>query len=137
MTVQWLPPDNVGPLPPLSFYEVVATPLLMSNSNDEVDEQSNSDNSNPVTPGTRITSSYTFDNKSLAQGFDPNTTCVEISCKQISMRTTASFTTYNLSGLIPAFNHKVVVHALSNGTNLRSSASDAVYITTKDSGKFQ
>jgi hypothetical protein len=153
-TVQWLPPDDVGPLPPLSLYEIVATPHLAMYYSDEDDvfEKSNSDDSIPV--GTRKwgTSSPEgehqhqklfsddhsngFANRSLARGFDPNTTCIEVTCERRTVRVDASLTTVNVTGLVPALNYELVVHALSNGTNLVSGPSDAVSVTTQHYGQL-
>ena len=115
-TMQWLPPDNVGPLPPLSFYKIVATPHLVMYYNDhDVIDQSDSDDSVPV--GTKQTTSSlglegrnrhqelllsddhnnAFANRSLAWGFDPNTTCIEVMCEVLSERIDASFTVVNVS----------------------------------------
>ena len=152
-TVQWLPPDNVGPLPPLSLYEIVATPhLAMYYSNDDDDdiiEQSDSDDSIPVGTNKKGMStpegqqkifsddhSNGFANRSLVQGVDPNTTCVEVMCERLTTRVDASLNVVNMSGLVPALRYDVVVHALSNGTNLISRPSRAVSITTQHSGQL-
>ena len=151
-TLEWLPPGNVGPLPPLSFYEIVATPHLVMYH--DVINQSNSDDSIPV--GTKQTTSRpglegrnqrqellfsddhsnAIGNRSLSRGFDPNTTCIEVLCEVLTMRVDASSTVVNVTGLVPALGYELVVHALSSGTSLISRPSDAVSITTKHSGKF-
>lgn len=152
-TLEWLPPGNVGPLPPLSFYEIVATPHLVMYH--DVINQSNSDDSIPV--GTKRTTSrpglegrnqhreFLFSddhnnnaiaNRSLSRGFDPNTTCIEVLCEVLTMRVDASSTVVNVTGLVPALEYELVVHALSSGTSLISRPSDAVSVTTKHSGKF-
>ena len=144
--MQWLPPENPGPLPPLSLYEIIATPhLAMYYYNDhDVIDQSNSDDSIPVDPKQRTSnlqgqnqhqiSFLDTANRSLARGFDPNSTCIEVVCERRSMRIDASFTMVNVSGLVPALSYELVVLALSNGTNLISRPSDAVSITTRHSG---
>ena len=151
-TLEWLPPGNVGPLPPLSFYEIVATPHLVMYH--DVINQSNSDDSIPV--GTKRTTSRpglegrnqrqellfsddhsnAIGNRSLSRGFDPNTTCIEVLCEVLTMRVDASSTVVNVTGLVPALGYELVVHALSSGTSLISRPSDAVSVTTKHSGKF-
>ena len=78
-----------------------------------------------------------FVNRSLARGFDTNTTCIEVMCERLTVRIDASFTMVNVSGLVPALSYELVVHALSNGTNLISRPSDAVPITTQHSGQLQ
>ncbi|MCG8620774.1 MAG: hypothetical protein MJE68_02080 [Proteobacteria bacterium] len=151
-TLQWLPPDNVGPLPPLSLYKIVATPHLAmyyNNDDDDVTEQSNSDDSIPTSTNKKGTPtpeghkkifsddhSSGFTNRSLVQGVDPNTTCVEVNCDRLTMTADASLTVVNVTGLVPALGYEVVVHALSNGTNLISRPSRAVSITTQHSGQL-
>ena len=72
---------------------------------------------------------------SVTRGFNPNTACVEVVCEPILIRIEASFTAFNLSGLIPALTYDLVIHSLSNGTNLISKASDAIPFTTQPFSK--
>ena len=119
------------------------------NDHDAID-QSNSDDSIPIDTKQRTSShegqnqhqklffedhDNDFANRSLARGFDPNTTCIEVGCERLTVRIDASFTVVNVSGLVPALSYELVVHALSNGSNLISRPSDAVSITTQHSGK--
>lgn len=128
--MQWLPPENVGPLPPLSFYEIIATPRL--DSEHVVIGQSKSDDSIPVSTSSRTSS--VFANRSPAQGFDSNTTCIEVTCERVTTRIDATLTTLNLSGLVPALRYELVVHALSNGTSLISRPSDVISVVTQHFG---
>ena len=151
--LQWLPPDNIDPLHPLSLYKVVATPhLAMYYNNDDDDDvtgHSDSDDSIPAGTSKKGTStpeghqkvfsddhSSGFAKRSLVQGVDPNTTCVEVECDRLTITVDASLTVVNMTGLVPALGYEVVVHALSNGTNLISRPSHAVFITTQPSGQL-
>ena len=152
--MQWspVPPENVSrPLLPLSLYQIVATPLLdivyYRASEHDIIGQSNSDDSVPISSSRRMSrmeeqnqdQEFFLDDKfaNLSKGFDPNTTCVEVMCERILVRIDAKFTTFNLSGLIPALGYEVVIHSLSNGTNLISGPSDPVSVTTQHFGMLQ
>ena len=123
--------------------------MYYNSDDDDVTEQSNSDDSIPAGTSKKGTStpkgnqkvfsddhSSGFANRSLVQGVDPNTTCVEVKCDRLTMTVDASLTVVNVTGLVPALRYEVVVHALSNGTNLISGPSRAVSITTQHSGQL-
>ena len=138
--IEWLPPDYVGPLPPLSFYEITAEPLYR---NGTIIPQSDSEYSIPSHDSLEeLEQAYLYDQNngsldlSFLRGFDPNTTCVEIICERIIVTVDAETTRFNLSGLIPAHSYNLIIRSLSNGTNLISDASDPITITTKPYGKY-
>ena len=143
-TIKWLPPENVGPLPPLSFYEIVATPQLrmyysehdVTNSNDSIPVSRTSIELSQHQKSSLGDYNNSFAAYSLARGLNPNTTCIEFMCERITVRIDAKLTIFNLSGLIPALSYELAVHSLSNGANLISRPSAAVSITTKHSGEF-
>ena len=123
--------------------------MYYNNDDDDVTGQSDSDDSIPAGTSKKGTStpegnqkvfsddhSSGFANRSLVQGVDPNTTCVEVKCDRLIMTVDASLTVVNVTGLVPALGYEVVVHALSNGTNLISGPSRAVSITTQRSGQL-
>lgn len=129
--LSWSPPDYVGPLTPLSMYEISASPHQRNHHSNTFIKQSNPDNSIP--------SNHPNDNSSdlsLSRGFDPNTTCVEVLCEVKTVRINSEFMQLNLTGLVPALSYNVVVRALSNGTRLISEESDNVIVTTKPDGEY-
>ena len=75
------------------------------------------------------------DSLSVLDGrFDPNSTCVEVTCETITVDVEARFTEVNISGLVPAHVYDLTVQSLSNGTNLISRPSDAITVITQQHG---
>ena len=133
-TVEWVPPINIGPLPPLSMYRIIATPLQKSPNSSFVNELI-----------TRIADlearnqrqdEFTNRLNQTFRGFDPNSTCVEFTCRTVTVYVEARFTEVNVTGLVPAHVYDLVIQSLSNGSNLISEPSDAISLITQPHGVY-
>ena len=124
--LQWTPPTNNGSLP-LSSYRAVATPQVTAIDSSDSTAASSGLVRTAFNLSSPIPSEVMFSN---------NSSCVEIVCEASYAVVDAGTTEANVTSLVPSFPYKVVVMALSNGTNLQSLPSTPVNFATEVYGEI-
>ena len=125
--LRWTPPTNNGSLP-LSNYQAIATPQVPTDSS-----SSGSATASSGLAGTELNLSVPIPSEIV---FSNNSSCVEVVCEPSYVVVDAGTTEANVTSLVPSIPYKVVVTALSNGTNLQSLPSTPVNFATEVYGEI-